>query len=177
MIVAKYVERGTVVNPGQPIVRIADDSSLTLVVAVPDNVIGAFGLGRVADITVDSIPGATFHARITKVAPVADSGAKKATVELTLESAKNLKPGLFARATFALSAEHGVVVPAAAIISRYGENFVYIVEEQHAVERSVTLGAETDTSTIITTGVQPGEIVITKGHRFLRDGDAIRITQ
>jgi multidrug efflux pump subunit AcrA (membrane-fusion protein) len=175
IITQQFVEVGQVVAPGMPIFELADDSRLKIVVAVPDAVAPALFVGGTATVTLDSLPGQTFAAQISKITPTADPVTKKRSVELSLPRAEKLALGLFARVSFALPEIEGIVIPASALVSRYGQNFVFVAEEGRAVQRQVVLGTRTSQLVAIESGLAAGEVVITKGNSWLRAGDLLEI--
>lgn len=174
VITKKYTEKGEVVAPGTPLLRIANDSSLKLVTGVSDAVATVLAIGQKATLTVDSLPNQEFSATVSKIDPSADPVSKKISVEFSLPNAeKRLTIGLFARVKLQLPEISGVIVPSSAIVSRYGKTFVYVLKEKKAVRREVTIGTRTENAAVIASGVEDGEEVIVKGQVYLRDGEAV----
>jgi HlyD family secretion protein len=99
--------------PGGTLLEIADLSSLTLTVYVPETRYGALAAGDSATVVVDSFPGESFLATVTRIADQAEFTPRNTqtiegrrltvyAVELRLDNASGrLKPGMPADVTFA----------------------------------------------------------------------------
>lgn len=74
--------------------------------------------------------------------------------------------------------EDAVVVPAAAVQRGPQGTYVYVVKAHQSVEvRPVTIGPSEGGQTSITSGVAPGDLVVTDGVDKLRAGSAVRVKQ
>lgn len=176
VVITKNVDPGAVVNPGTPLFTIADDSGFELSMNVPDSALSSLATGRSAAVNVDTIPGKTFDGEVLRIAPSADASSKNIEVDLRVENKSgDLKPGMFARVQFPLATASGVIIPAQAVLSRYGRDMVFVIENGHAVRRFVEIGARTSTAVAVLSGVAAGESVIAEGHHYLRDGDPVTV--
>jgi RND family efflux transporter MFP subunit len=174
VITQKFVEIGAVVSPGMPLFHLANDSKLKLIIGVPDNFASSISVGWKAEVSIDDVTDETFEATVDKIYPSVDPVSKKVKVELSLDNKDDrLKIGSFARVHFALSDVDGVVIPSSALVSRYGLNFVYVVQEGKAISRDVVVGVRSSDLVEITSGIQEGEKIVTSGASFLRDGETI----
>jgi membrane fusion protein (multidrug efflux system) len=87
-----------------------------------------------------------------------------------------LRPGFFARLVVKGGEERSVVmVPEEAVVPRGDNHLLYIVEDGHAVERTVKLGARRAGAVEILEGLAAGERVVTAGHMRLKDGSPVEI--
>lgn len=69
-----------------------------------------------------------------------------------------------------------VVVPGAAVQNGPSSNFVYVVEPNDTVElRNVVTGPTDGSNMAISSGLRPGEIVVTDGADQLRNGSKVRL--
>jgi RND family efflux transporter MFP subunit len=72
-----------------------------------------------------------------------------------------LSPGEAAIVTQPLSNNpHAIVIPAEALTTALTGNTVYVIEHDHAVQRSVTIGVSTHSGVQILSGLKPGERII-----------------
>ena len=69
------------------------------------------------------------------------------------------------------------VVPSGAVQRGPNGAFVYGLDEDKAVLKPVTVGRQTETLAVITSGIAPGERVITTGFTRLTDGDRVRVAE
>lgn len=173
VVTEKFVERGAVVAAGTPLVHLMDDTTLKLVIGVPDTDAKRYRVGTEATILLET--GATAQARIAKVSPSVDAASRKVTIELAVPNAsRTLIPGTYARALFETAHAAQVAVPRQAVYTQYGTSYVFVVEDGIARRRVVTLGARSETLIEIRDGVAAGETVVISGVSYLRDGDAIQ---
>jgi multidrug efflux system membrane fusion protein len=86
-----------------------------------------------------------------------------------------LWPGAFVNVRLALRLEQGVTtVPMAAVQRGPQGDYVYIATAQNTVRRvPITISHQDDIRAIVTSGVRPGERVVTDGASRLSDGAAI----
>jgi len=61
-------------------------------------------------------------------------------------------------------------VPRGAVLDRYGEAMLFVVEGGRAVARGVTTGPRTDTHVVIASGLEEGDEVVVRGVERLVDG-------
>jgi len=76
-----------------------------------------------------------------------------------------------------LAARQGVLAPEEAVVSEAGETYVYVVAQDRAERRAVTVGARLKGRAEITQGLAPGEMVITRGVQKVGDGRAVRVIE
>jgi hypothetical protein len=67
------------------------------------------------------------------------------------------------------------LVPKLAVFTEKGEDILFVAKDGLAERRSVTLGFTDDERAEITAGVQPGELVVVKGQRSLKQGAPLKI--
>ena len=87
-----------------------------------------------------------------------------------------LKPGRFVKVRITVNeGEQGIVVPESAVEKSGNENMVYIVSDGMAIRRLVTTGMRKNGNVEIVTGVNDGDLVITKGKEGVSDGRAVKV--
>lgn len=72
VILTRNVEPGEFVQPGAIALTMADLSTLTITVYIPEDRYGLISLGQTAEVTVDSFPGETFSATVVHIADQAE---------------------------------------------------------------------------------------------------------
>jgi len=145
------VTRGAVVLAGEPVARIGS-GGLFLRLAVPER--HAAMLEEGAAIRV----GAAGDGRLAKVYPQIEEGRITADVEVA-----DL-PGAFVNARMPVALPVGerraLLVPAAAVATRSGIDFVTVVEAGAEVARAVVLGEAVGERIEVLTGLSPGDEVV-----------------
>lgn len=157
---------GEQVAPGQTILEIANTRSVWLNCAVYEKDLGKLRDGVTAHFSVIAYPNREFTGTLIHLGEVIDkeTRATDALFEVSNEDGRLL---LGMQAKVRIPSDHSVravVIPKEAIIDREGKKFVYVLVtgeefERRAVEVSEELGPDVGVSS----GLKPGERVVTQG--------------
>jgi HlyD family secretion protein/macrolide-specific efflux system membrane fusion protein len=178
-VIARNIEPGEAVIPGaqatmdgKALMTVADLSSLLVKVNLNQIDVAKVAVGRTATLTLDALPGKTYEAKITKVAPasvkVTGKDQEVFPVEALLEQPDGLvKPGMTADVRVHLDSKPNVLVlPLEAVVKESGKSFITKVVDdgpnktkQEKVE--VTTGLRNDHEVEVT-GVPEGTKVMLK---------------
>ena len=171
----KFVEVGSVVAPGTPIVEVVDISAVKLKVDVDQSLVSQLALGNTVKVKPDVIEG-DLDGRITFIAPAA-SGALKFPVEITVQNSFNkLKAGMYGTATFNRAGTANVLtVPREAFVGSVSDNTVFVVRDNTAYLTKVQSGMNYGNKVEIVSGLKAGDVVVTSGQINLLDKTKIRI--
>ncbi|MBI5266886.1 MAG: efflux RND transporter periplasmic adaptor subunit, partial [candidate division Zixibacteria bacterium] len=122
----------------------------------------------------DSLTG-----KVAAVATSADPATRTFQVEaLADNSAGIFRPGMFVRVAAVKSRLRGVIaVPTDAMVILDGKPNVFVVQGGVAHKRGVTVGADLDGHVVITSGLAPGDSLVTLGQSYLDDGFAVSVVQ
>ncbi len=175
---------GTMVSQSTMVAEIASTDELEIKVSVAERFISRISMGQTAAITFDAYPGVDFKARVFEVSPVLDKSSRTMSVKLRFVSTdKRIKAGMYARVRLITeSVKDAIVVPAAAIVTRDGSPYLFVVSSQKsgsspakvrlcAVERGILV----DNKTEITKGLIAGDEIVVKGQNLLNDGASVNI--
>ncbi|MEM7387465.1 MAG: efflux RND transporter periplasmic adaptor subunit [Verrucomicrobiota bacterium] len=175
------VEPQQIVSPGQSMVTIQGEAGLEFDMGVPAEDIAQLKNGMTATVTLGVFPGRTLPAVISEISPeVADNTTYPVTLTLTKESfEQSIRPGLDGEAALSLPNPLGTIlkVPSASVATNpEGKNFVWIVETGEnktgkVIRRIVQpKGLAPGNMIEITEGLNPGDVVVTRGVYHLDDG-------
>lgn len=194
----RKVNLGQYVNPGDELVSLQSLDPIYLNFTLPEQRLPQVQPGTVVTATVDALPGQTFEGRITSIEPQVDPQTRNFEVQATMDNKDNaLRPGTFARVSFAQGSEQRVVViPQTAIsFNPYG-NSVYVITQAPqpkadpaqakpegappgpaliVKQRFVKTGATQGDLIAVTEGLKPGERVATSGLLKLRNDATVII--
>ena len=99
IVVGKSVNQGTYVKTGESLFKVADLSSVWLIMEAYESDLPWLRYAQDISFTVEAIPGEEFHGRIAFIDPDLNPVTRVAKVRVNLENSKQtLKPGMFARA-------------------------------------------------------------------------------
>jgi HlyD family secretion protein len=191
----EVVVSGTMNNSASVIGTIADMSEILAEVDVDETEIVSVRLGQSAVLRIDALPDKEYHG---KVVEVGSSGYNRANQpDVTFFKVKILldHPDTDLRASMSVRAEintaahtNALVVPIQAVVDRppvgarddaKEVKVVFVVEAGKAHQRQVQTGISDETRVELTSGVKPGERVVTGPYRTMRDlqdGDAVQIS-
>jgi multidrug efflux pump subunit AcrA (membrane-fusion protein) len=177
-------QTGESVSVDMPCIQIANPDKLRVRAQSPELYVGELAVGQRANITFSAVDG-TFHAELTAIAPAAvktfslTNEDAEATVEVLLDlngSTENLRPGY--SATVKVFTDHrydAAVVPYEAICQRGEQEFVFCVQDGHAVQCAVQTGYLLEDTVEIIDGLPTGVSVILSPPDELTDGDPVEV--
>ncbi len=178
-----HVQTGDYLNPGTPVVTLADFSKVRVIAGITANAAAGLTIGDTTRINIDSA-GARSQASettgsIQAIGRIADSNGTF-PLELWIEgdAAKSLREGMIASVTLPQTGiEPIVAVPRGAVLRREGSMFVYVLGQGTAILRPVQLGRSDANYTQIVSGLEVGEQVIVEGLFALRDGAPVELLE
>lgn len=168
---------GEKVSTSTALATVGDSGDLQVVAKVSERYLSTLKVGMSATFTTSAWPDEPFKATVSSISPTVDTTSR--TVEVTLkidEKDARLKEGMYVSLTLTVEEQDDVLmVPTTAIGSYLGEPVLFVVQDGKAKRVSVTPGSANDTSTIIESGLQAGDQVITAGS--VTDGVAVSVVQ
>lgn len=177
VVVTKHVNLGDVVQPGQPLVDLADIDQLDARIEVPTRLIAQIKLGDVVPVTLDS--NVTVQAQVAQIYPAANQVQRTVTVKLALPPGAPAAPGMYVQALLAEPPGPGEVlpspvVPSSAVVYRGSLPAVFVAGINGSVElRVVRLGETMGDRVVVLSGLNQGEKVVTSPTPNMRSGDPL----
>lgn len=169
VIDAVNIAVGQSVEPATTLFQISDRAQINLVARVYEEDLGKVRLGQDARIRTLSYPDRVFNGKLTLIGPALDAASRTAIVWFRLANPEGLlKPNLFAKAAVVLRHnEAALAIPNGAIIEANGEQFVFVKQGGEYIRVEIATGLADDEYTEVTTGLVPGDEVVTQGNRQL----------
>jgi len=156
-----------------PLITIADLSTVWVVADVYEKDIAKVQPGKQVTITVDAYPGRQWTGRIESLSGALDPATRTLKVRVALSNmGQMLKPEMFAAAHVDVGAHNAIVVPSSAIIHEGQRTTVFVDNAGKPERRTVTTGRATDGKVEITSGLQAGQQVVGDGAELLTAGAA-----
>ncbi|MCH8342858.1 MAG: efflux RND transporter periplasmic adaptor subunit [Planctomycetes bacterium] len=175
VVIAKHANEGMRVDPGMQVYRIADLSTVWIMVSLYEYQLPFVEVGQPAVMTLSYIPGRTFQGKVIFIYPYLDKKTRQINVRLEFDNPTGLlKPGMYANIKLQRTlAQSRTLVPRAAVMDTGKRRIAYVsLGEGRFEPREVQVGVETDDGMIeILDGLMPGEMVVTSG-QFLLDSEA-----
>lgn len=173
------ISESSVVNAQGEAMTLVNMDNLKVSFHVSEDVINEISVGSPVYITVSAVSDDPMTATVTNISEAADSSTRLYQVEAALSNTEgNLKPGMFANVRLVTETkEDTIVVPLNTVLTDNGEKYVFVVDENNIAHKTVVeTGLENDTYIEITSGLNIGDTVVTKGQDFLSDGNTVNIT-
>lgn len=174
ILLDKYIEEGNYVNPGQKVVRVGDMSKIEVIVSLTAEELSFVKLGQ--NVQIEAPGGIKTTGKITKVMAALDPQTKKIDVKIVIPNKDNkFVAGMFADVKFTEAQKDaaGIFVPFKSIIFESDGAYVYIIENNKAIEKAVKLGQISGNELEIIDGLSLGDKVITQGSKLVDEGDYV----
>jgi membrane fusion protein, multidrug efflux system len=179
LVTAVTAEPGQVVGAGQAVVTLADVTETEVAVAVPEQDAGRLSIGQPAKVTLWAGSRASVKGRIREIAGQADPASRTYAVRIAVNAPpQTMRLGMTASVSLSVQDESApMIVPLTAVTESDGGTVVFVVDAANKVVRktAVGVGDVADAGIRIANGLQAGDMVVTAGVQFLRDGMRVRV--
>jgi membrane fusion protein, multidrug efflux system len=179
VVTAVMGEQGQVVSAGQTVITLAHAGEAEIAVSVPEQDAGHLTIGQQANITLWAGPRVSLEGRIREIAGQADPASRTYAVRIAVSgSPQIMRLGMTASVALRMDDEAaGVVVPLTALTESEGGPEVFVVDPMNEAVRktSVSVGGIAEDGVRIADGLHAGQVVVTAGVQFLRDGMRVRL--
>ncbi|MBI5354412.1 MAG: efflux RND transporter periplasmic adaptor subunit [Chloroflexi bacterium] len=165
IVTESYPLPGDQVGGGTKAFRLDNLSSLYVDVEVSEVDINSVAVGQTTTLSFDAILDKDYHGKVVEVANVGNTVAGvvnfTVTVELT-DADEYVKPGMTAAVSVVVQEVKDVIlIPNRAVRLVNEERVVYVLVNGRPVEVKVTLGASSDTMSVLTGGdLKEGDLII-----------------
>jgi RND family efflux transporter MFP subunit len=156
----------------EPMFRIVARSEVELDAEVIETELAKMSAKQKARVNVAGIGDVDGSVRL--VSPEVDKQTRLGRVRIFLGSDPRLRIGSFGRGTVATAQSRGIAVPTSAVIFETDRAVVQVVRDGRVESRDVKTGLMARGLVEVCSGVNEGDIVVTRAGTFLRDGDAVR---
>ena len=166
------------VASNQPMVSIMNYSNLLLEVNFPESTIGNIQVNQPVHITHSiSLPYDTIRGVISELSPAISSETRTYKGKILINNSElKLRPGMFVKADVVLDrAENVIVIPKSVLINQRNRRFVYVVERNLAVSRSILTGIEDEDNVEVIDGLYENDNLIIRGFETLRENSRVRV--
>lgn len=173
----RNVKVGNLIQLNQPLFKIDDFDPLEAMINVPEREMRLIKADQPVQMLVDALPDAVFAGSVARVSPVVDAatGTFRVVAQFKDDSGK-LRSGMFGRVRIVYDQRaDALVVPRAALVGDNKDASVFVVENDVAKRRKVTLGYADGGQVEIVDGLAEGEKVVTLGQAALRDGAKVQV--
>ncbi|MFN8326625.1 MAG: efflux RND transporter periplasmic adaptor subunit [Flavobacteriaceae bacterium] len=171
IVTAKLNEEGGFAAPGVPLLQITDISTLRFTVNVPENDLVKFQNNQTYKINADVYPDISLSGKVSMIGSKANMG-NSFPIQFQVANTKNLsiKSGMFGKVSLSETIqEQGILIPTSAIIEENEIVKVYLIKNGKAVLQAITTSKTIGNKTLVSSGLNENDIIVTNGFINLFD--------
>jgi membrane fusion protein, multidrug efflux system len=170
-------KKGDLLDVNQQVAQILQFNKVKVMVGVPESDVAAvFDLNE-AEVIIEALENRKVKGRKIFLSSQPRTLARLYDLELMVPNPDGrILPGMFGQVELVKRVfDQALAVPLYAVITRGDERFVYVEKDGQAEKRLIKLGVLVGWQIHVEAGLSPGERVIVVGHRFLDDGQAVKV--
>jgi HlyD family secretion protein len=178
------IQAGDAVEAGQALFSISLGRTFIVRTKVDEQDIARVRIGQSAIVSGEDFNGATFAGRVVAIAPTAQRSddpaatTKQVLTDIALDRTGSfMKDGMSADVDIiTVEVRNALLVPNGAILrGPQGQRYVWVAAGGRAAKRFISTGYTNDTSTVIRSGLRPGESIVLEPPPALRQNEPITI--
>jgi RND family efflux transporter MFP subunit len=179
VVTDRLVDVGTLINAGsKEMFKVARLDPMRVFVNVPQAHIASISQGQLAELHVQELPGRIFRAEVTGISHALNTGSRAELVVLRTPNPDGaLLPGMYAQVRLSSARGAGVLrIPGDALMLGKSGARVAVVGEGNVVHvRGVTIGQDLGQEVEVTSGISPGEMVISNPTDAISEGAVVDV--
>ncbi|TVM03387.1 MAG: efflux RND transporter periplasmic adaptor subunit [Candidatus Brocadia sp. WS118] len=191
VVLTKNADIGDIVTPTgasadakAAVVTIADMDSLQVETDVSESNLELVKVGQPCEVQLDALPGSRFRGEVHMIVPTADRSKATVMVKVRfLDKDNRILPEMSAKVAFLsrpITREEqkplNTLTPAA-IVTRDGRHFVFLIKGDRVVQTAITLGTQVGDTIEVLDGIKQDEKVAVKPLNKLKDGSKIKVKE
>jgi len=175
----RNISLGALVEPGDLITTLDDDSVMKLDFSVPSVYLSTLAPGMPIEASSRTYQGEVFRGALRGIDSRVDPVTRSIQVRAIIPNPeRRLRPGVLMRVELLRNQREALIVPEAALLQVGREHAVLVVgsgEERLVERRAIEIGTRLPGSVEIRDGLELGERVITHGQEKARPGEPVEI--
>ena len=177
MITAKMTEIGATAAPGVPAFTVMKTDKVYAKASITESEISKLKIGTDAKVEISSL-NETFNGKVAIVNPSADAVTRTFNVKVRLDNKEDkLLPGMISNIKINTGNTVDVITVPSESIIRDASNilYVFVIKENKAIKKRVSLGSFKGNEVIVTKGLSIGDSVVIAGNKNLKDGQTVSL--
>lgn len=176
IVTARDAEVGQVVQAGTRVFTLAQDGPRDAVFNVYEALLAEPPESKEVAVALEADPSVTARGTVREIAPTVDAGSGTVRVKVALaETPARMSLGAIVLGTGRFRPQRGITLPWSALFRQGDAPAVWVVGRDDAVSlHPVTVMRFLDDAMVLSSGVEPGQRVVTAGIQFLRAGQRVR---
>jgi len=181
VVTSRDAEAGQNVTAGETVVEISDMGRVKVDFNVAAKDISSFHTGQQMTIIAPDLDNRQYTALVSEINPEGDGLSHTYSVKGIVNNSDNkLLPGMIVKSkkhasTDAVGPQKIVVADNLVQLETSNKRFVWVVRKGVAARQPVVIGEALSNGVVIKEGLQPGDVVVVKGHQKLSEGCKVKI--
>jgi cobalt-zinc-cadmium efflux system membrane fusion protein len=158
-------------DPTAAIMTVADLRTIWVTANVPERDTGLVVKDQPVDVAFTAFPDRILKGQVLFVSDLLDPDTRRTKVRIAFQNPDlQLKPNMFATATFFAPTQRVPIIPTSALLLRDETDQVFVEVEPWVFEpRRVETAFQQGDEAVVTSGLKPGERIVVKGGVLLND--------
>jgi RND family efflux transporter MFP subunit len=172
-------EVGQVVQAGTPVVRVARTDEKEVVIGVPEDQVDELRHAAEVKVRLWADPNRSIAGKIREVSPVADPATRTYTVKVSIPASEDVRLGMTAVVDIVRQSGDAtgaqMRAPLSSLVQNKGGSSVWVIENNAVKLQPVQVGGVAGNDVLLTSGVRPGQSIVTAGVNLLKNGQKVKI--
>ena len=182
VVADRYLDRGALVQPGTPILRLVEEAPLMVQFRVPERDLASVQAGAAFDVSTEATGEQIFSGTVRRVAGEVRRNDRTVLVEGELVGTNDLlRTGMYADVSVSLrDLDDALIIPGTALLERVAMDGarsvgVLVPVDGLAEWRAVTVAGRSGEFSAVNGRLEAGDLVLTVGHEQLGNGAPVRV--
>ncbi len=173
------VKVGQIASNASPAAVVVDNSKVYVEINVIESIVNKLSKGQSVGLKVPAAFDKEIPSVIDYISPSADVANKLYTVRVYTNNDDNkIKPGMTGEVNLNINEiQNTIAVPRDAILKENNKSIVYIVVDNKAVKKEITLGEDFDDYIVVKSGLNLGDNLVVKGQHYLDDKKDVKVME
>ncbi len=179
VVTAINVNIGDLANPQMPMATVANIGRMKAKFNVGESDVPSFYVGQSTQIYSEMKPDVVQSGKIFQLSKSADIQSRTFEMQAMFSNTQDrwFKPGMFCRVTVNMKTRKDVLsIPLAAIVKENNSEGVYLINDNKAYFKTITIGMSDDKYVEVTSGLKSGDKIVTLGMNNLKDGTVVIVS-
>lgn len=177
VVTMKMTETGAFAAPGVPLVQLSEIQQLRFTIFVAENDINLFKVNKSYPIVPDNNKEQILQGKIIAVGSQSNPAGSFPVQFIVNNPIQNqLKSGMFGKVQMRQTIDtKGLYIPVALIQGSEENASVYVVKNNKAVLKKITIKTKIQDKVLVTSGIKEGDVLVSKGFINLFDGANVNV--
>lgn len=172
----RNISEGAYVRPGDVLTTLDDISVIKLDFQLAENHLASVNVGQLIEATSIAYKDELFSGKITSISSRVDPVTRAVEVRAKIDNQSlKLRPGMFLQIRLQTAVLNTLILPEASLIPIEDKHYVFVIKDNKAIRKQVSIGLRKPGFVQITSGVNIGEEVVIEGALKLRVGSSVNV--